>query len=197
MKQNPTSVKKLSDVASIEQGHLFRKGIRNLPMGHIFLIQPQNVTPVKRVVLDELHKVRESDVKRSSIVGPGDVIIKTKTSVPLSFMIMDPNAKYAVTDHFMIIRINDNSVDPKYLNWYLNSNRTRSYLQRMMSGTSVPFLRKTTLMDMDIPVPDLKIQMRIFELDDLLIRETDLTHKVLELKKELSEQISYKSIKGE
>ena len=140
--------------------------------------------------------VKTVDVKKLSIINPGDVVIKTKTANPFSFIIKDSNEKFAVTYDFMIIRINDRSINPRYLNWYLNSKRGRSNLIKMMSGTNVPFMSKKTLMNIDIPVPDRKTQKRIVGLNGLLRKETDLTMEILELKKELAEQLSYNAMKG-
>lgn len=160
------------------------------------MIQSQNVDPDHGLKKDYLHKVREIDVKKLSIINPGDVIIKTKTANPFSFMIKDSNKKFAVTYDFMIIRINDRSIDPRYLNWYLNSKRGRSNLIKMMSGTNVPFMSKKTLMNIDIPVPDSKTQKRIVGLNCLLRKENDLTIRILELKRELAEQLSHNAMKG-
>ncbi len=197
MKREYTSQIHLSDLAILEQGHLFRKGISNLPMGNISLIQPNDVAQDKELDIDGLHKVKYNDVKESSILKKNDIIIKTKATNPIALMVEPGNNQFAVTNHFTIIRIIDENISPKYLTWFLNTKQTQEYLSRMMVGTSVPFLKKTTLMDLGIPVPHRKIQERIVMMNELHEDEDQLTRQIVDLKKDLVEQLSINLLKGE
>ncbi|HHD16681.1 MAG TPA: restriction endonuclease subunit S [Euryarchaeota archaeon] len=197
MKYIHTSGKRMKDIAVIEQGHLFRKGIHNLPRGNIHLIQPKDVNTEHNLRIDELHKVKRDDIKESSILRPGDVIIKTKAPSPVAFRVDSENGLFAVTDHFMIIRISDSSVNPDYLRWFLNSRRTQIYLKQRMGGTNVPFLRKTTLEELTIPIPTSDLQAKIAALSDLIDKEKELTGKLITLRKSLAEQLSYDTLGGE
>ena len=197
MKREYTSQIPLSDLATLEQGHLFRKGISNLPMGYISLIQPNDVVPGKKLNIDGLHKVRYNDIKESSILKKNDIIIKTKAANPIALIVEPGNNQFAVTNHFTIIRITDKNASPKYLTWFLNTKQTQAYLSRMMVGTSVPFLKKTTLMDLNIPVPDRKMQERIVMMNELHEREDQLTLQIIVLKKDLVERISINLLEGE
>jgi restriction endonuclease S subunit len=195
MKQAITSVKHLSTIASLEQGHLFRKGISNLPMGYIHLIQPSNIDPVNGVIDEQLHMVRNIDVKESAILKKNDIIIKTKTNKPIAVMIYSSDNQFAVTNHFIIIRITDDSILPEYLTWFLNTRKTQEYFSRLIVGTNVPFLKKTALSDLEVPIPPKEKQERIAMLDRLRIKEEMLEKQILNLKKNLIEKIFINQLK--
>lgn len=161
------------------------------------LIQPNNVNPNKELKIDELHKVRYNDIKETSILKRNDIIIKTKATCPIALMVESENNQFAVTNHFTIIRITGRDISAKYLTWFLNTKQTQAYLSRMMVGTNVPFLKKTTLMELAIPLPAKNIQERIVKLNELMKREKQLTDQMIELRRRLAEQLSINSINGE
>ncbi len=196
MKYSFTSNKKMADIATIRQGHLFRNGIRNLPRGEVNLIQPSDVDQASDIEFHKLHRVRFSDIKTSAIIGPDDVIVKSKSSRPIFFKVNFPKGSYAVTDQFLIINIDKNIIDPDYLLWYFKTRKIQRYLKNRMGGTSVPFLKKTTIENMEIPVPSLKNQERIIMLDKLIKEEQRLSEDIIDHKKKIIEKVSLNIIQG-
>ena len=196
MKYDFTSKIKMANISTIRQGHLFRKGIRNLPRGEVNLIQPSDVDEDSDIEFHKLHKVRLSDIKKAAMIGADDVIVKSKSSRPIFFKVNIPKGSYAVTDQFLIISIDKNIINPDYLLWYFKTKNVKRYLRNRMCGTSVPFIKKETIEKMEVPVPSLKNQERIIMLDRLMKEEKRLSEEIIDHKKKIIEKASMTIIQG-
>ena len=188
--------KRIGEIAEVNQGHIFRKGISNRPEGNVFLIQPSDVDEGKKVDSSKLHRVRRGDIKDHSLIGGDDVIIRSKTSNPISFIISDTEKDYAVTNHFMIIRLRDESILPEYLVWFLNSPSALSFFSEMMVGTTVSFLKKKDLISLEVPVPPLNVQKRIIKIDKLIRKEESLMYELINTKKSLVHKVLKDKARG-
>lgn len=188
--------RKIGEIADVNQGHIFRKGISNRPEGNVFLIQPSDVDKNRKVDSSKLHRVRKEDIKDHSLVGGDDVIIKSKTGNPISFIISDTEKDYAVTNHFMIIRLSAESILPEYLEWFLNSPSALSFFNERMVGTTVSFLKKKDLISLEVPIPPLNVQKKIIEIDKLIGKEESLMYELINIKKSLVHKVLKDKARG-
>jgi len=87
---------------------------------------------------------------------------------------------------FFIVRVSDEKVLPGYLCWYLNQPPVERYLVRHSGrGVHMPVVRRSVLEKLDIPLPPVKIQKKIVELEALRKEEEDLTNRLAEKRKQL------------
>jgi len=197
MKYSSTSFKKMADFTDIKQGHLFRKGIRNLPHGEIYLIQPSDIDQNGIIDPSNLHRVKKTEIKETALIDQNDIVVKSKSSPPVFFKVKDSEGPFAVTDQFLIININKKYIISDFLLWYLRSRNSIIYFQARMDGTSVPFLKKETLKNMEIPIPSINNQERIVMMNKLIDEEKMLVEEITDHKKKMIEQLSMNIIQGE
>ncbi len=127
--------------------------------------------------------------------GEEYVLIIAKGASFLS-AVYDGSYKQAVASTvFLIARINDpTKVMSEYLSWFLNTPTTQSFLFSTARGTSIPSINKKTLLELDIPIPSMKKQQLIIELEGLRKNEKMLKGKIEELKENRLNQLILNAI---
>ena len=79
------------------------------------------------------------------------------------------------TAHFYILRPQIKYIDPDYLCWALNQDfLVKSYIQKHLSGSVLPFVTKTALSNLNIPLPIVSVQKKIVTLLKLRAKEQSL-----------------------
>jgi restriction endonuclease S subunit len=68
---------------------------------------------------------------------------------------------------------------PEYLCWYLNQPEARNYILKNRAGTGIPTLSRPVLGDLPVPVPAVKTQHKIVELQQLWQQEQSLSQQLL------------------
>ena len=93
-----------------------------------------------------------------------------------------------------MIRPNREQVLPEYLCWFLNLPQTESIVKATQVGSSIPLIHKSSLEELEIPVPALNIQSRTLEIASLQQRERQLLETIAEKRALITNQILYKLI---
>jgi hypothetical protein len=79
------------------------------------------------------------------------------------------------------IRAHQERVTGSYLAWYLNQDRTQQRIQSLAQGTQIPFVPRSELASLQVPVPSLEAQRKIAELHQLRQRQRRLQEELDEL----------------
>lgn len=153
------------------------------------MIQPSDLNESGIIDQDDLITVDSSEIKEKSILGDRDVILKSKTTKPRAYVIDAGKNPVAVTSHFFIITPKTNRLKPKYLAWYLNCKIIRKDFNELLSGTNVPFLKKSDLNELIIRIPDILTQEKIIKIDELMNTEKRINRDIIENKEAMLEQI--------
>ncbi|MCR4827032.1 MAG: restriction endonuclease subunit S [Bacteroidales bacterium] len=93
-----------------------------------------------------------------------------------------------------IIRPDRKQVLPEYLCWFLNLPQTETTIKAMQVGSSMPMILKSSLEEVEIPIPDLATQSHILEIANLQQREQQLLASIAEKRVQVTNQILYKLI---
>ncbi len=188
---------RLKDIADIITGTLFNNKVDNDINGDLSVIQLRDVENGEIVSYEDLFKVKSNDINKAILLSIGDIIFTAKTVKHNSIYIGDVNHKLTATSHFLIIRVKNKEVNPRYLSWFLNQKPAQNDLNRLNQGMMIPSINKRMLESLIITIPDMKIQENIANIDDLLKREMSLLEEYKTKKQLLIQAVLLKTIEKE
>lgn len=118
-----------------------------------------------------------------------DFIISAKGSkIKTAVFRMDKGEKIIPEGNLMVIRLNQEEINPYYLKMFLDSNKGQSLLKRIQTGSFMISIGKGALNDFEIPLIPLEEQNEIVEKFINKINELNYhVKKTNELKQELEE----------
>ena len=96
----------------------------------------------------------------------------------IAFVDIEPN-NFDVNESTFVLKPNQDFIVPKYLVYYLRSNRMQSEINKSLKGSTLRGIRKNKLESFKIPIPSLKTQEKIVKTLD------KFTNYVSELQAEL------------
>ena len=132
-----------------------------------------------------------------SFLKKDDVLFKSKSNHPVSAVIPKELNNTIASHHFFILDILDNNINPYYLSWLLNQKPAQRYF-REHGGRTVAFtINKKTLGELEINIPDMKMQEKIIRIHKLRLKELELEQKLIEKRKQVLDAILTKTINDE
>lgn len=189
--------KPLKEIAEIFSGYLFKEILKNDENGDIKVIQLKNVNNDGDIKQKELFRVSLDNINERLFLKKDDIIFKSKSTNHTAAVIPEISGKIIVSSHFLILRVNEDSVIPEYLRWYLKQDFTMDYFKKKSGSRLVRLVNKKFLGEMEIKIPLVKNQMDIIELNDLFRKEKKLTKKIEEKKEEMLFSVILKLIEDE
>ena len=174
--------KRISQIAEIKSGHLFKEGIKPDKEGNVNVVQLKDVNDRGVLNLNELQRISLDKIDSENFLSVGDVLLKAKTNNPVSAVVKEKLSNTIATAHYFIISIKKADVLPEYLAWYLNQRPAQIYFDRNAGGTRIQVINKQLLSELEVVVPDLKIQERIEKIYELHQREQDLVDAIKDKK---------------
>lgn len=174
--------KKISQIAEIKSGYLFKEGIKPDREGNVYVIQLKDVSDRGILNLSDLQCISLDKAGPENFLSVGDVLLKAKTNRPVSAVIKEPLPNAIATAHYFIISMKKSEVLPGYLAWYLNQRPAQIYFNRNAGGTRIQVINKQLLSELEVVVPDLNTQEKITKIYELHQREQDLVEAIKEKK---------------
>ncbi|NUP99093.1 MAG: hypothetical protein HUU35_04460 [Armatimonadetes bacterium] len=189
---------RLGEVADIQIGYQVAGKAEPDPDGTHYLIQTSDVDNTGSIAWAELVQVVPvtRSVERYELVD-GDVLFLAKGVRRVSTVIRQPPARTIPASTFYLIRTRDQSaLLPEYLNWYLNVGARDALTARELQGSTMTFVRKESLADLPVDVPDLSSQRAIASLFDLVRREEALVGELLSRRASLINIVARRAAAG-
>ena len=110
-----------------------------------------------------------------------DVIVRL--SYPYTAILIDDgNKNLLVPSHFVIIKCNENILNPGYLQWVLNSERVKNKISKLTSTSFLGTISTKFFINYDIDIPPLSKQEMIYNINKLAQKENLLLNKLREEK---------------
>ncbi|MBR5984713.1 MAG: restriction endonuclease subunit S [Bacteroidales bacterium] len=172
---------KLKDIANILSGVYLRPS----PAGEIAYLQVsdlQRQSPEKTAV-----KVEFVRKLRQYMLQEGDILLAGKGNYLCKTFELDIPAVPSTT--LYIIRPNTDTILPEYINWYLNLPQTISLIKSVQVGSGIPLIHKSTLENIEIPLPPIKVQMNIVKISILQQQEKELLENIAQKRFQIVNQI--------
>lgn len=179
---------KLSDIASIHSGKLFKNGVKDQKQGTC-VVQIRDVAEGKSVDWGQVARVNLSRHARQYLKN-GDVIFLTKGIENHAVVIDGLEEEAIATSHFFYIRPSE-KIDSKFLALQLNSRRTKSYFRDCYKSGKKKHITKIDLAETPIHLPVLSEQKEILSVGETLIHQNALLNTVIEENSKLIESLLY------
>jgi len=174
--------KRISQLAEIKSGYLFKEGLKSDKEGNVSVVQLKDVNDRGILNTRDLQRISLDKARSGNFLVVGDVLLKAKTNNPVSTVVKEQLLNTIATAHYFIISIKKADVLPGYLAWYLNQRPAQIYFDRNAGGTRIQVINKQLLSELEVVVPDLKIQEKIAKIYELHQREQDLVDAIKEKK---------------
>jgi len=186
---------KLKMIAKIQSGFISRGKIDPRDDGTCLLLQAKDVDADRLCYrTDALVRFMPRLSGKDWFLKSGDILFMARGARNFSVLIGELSDRVLAAACFFVVRISTSEVMPEYLYWYINQSLSNEYLKRF-SGRAVhmPVVRRAVLESIDIPLPPIKIQRQVSEINKLLQKEQDLYKKLAAKQKILMTKICLKA----
>ncbi len=177
---------RLANACTIQTGYTARGKLEPATAGGVLAIQLRDISPCGLVDPKLLTRVQLGDLADRYFVRTGDVLFRSRG---------ERNTAYAVDERMqepalavlpiMVLRPNRDVVTPEYLAWAINQPPAQRYFEVAACGTNIRMIPRSSLEDLELDVPDIRIQRRIVAVDALAERELELSQVAAELRREM------------
>lgn len=179
---------KLQDIADIQAGFSFRKGITQKEDGEFRVIQIQDIGNDGEVLTEDLTRTEADNFKPEHFVQQGDVLFATRGANRRAGFIKEEMPDTIFVAQILSLRNISENIMPAYLAWYLNQTPAQAYFESNASGSLIQNIRIDVLKDLEISIPSLEDQRRILEIHRLRIREKKLVEEIQMKRDQITEQ---------
>lgn len=131
----------------------------------------------------------ERAVSEKYLLKKNDILFQIKGSKFASVLVEEELKNTIASNAYMILRIKNQNVNPKFLQWLLKTKIVMDYLNRNTSGEIIKIIRRATLGDIILEIPNIQEQEELAELVDSFEKEKEEISKYLLKKENLIERI--------
>ena len=182
------NILKLKDIANVLSGVYLRPS----PSGDIAYIQASDMLAASEKITLKVDFVPKLS---RYLLQKGDILFAGKGTKYLC-QIFDLDIQAVPSTTLYMIRPNRERVLPEYLCWFLNLPQTESLVRTTQVGSSIPLIHKSSLEELEIPVPDINTQSRALKISSLQQQERQILASIAEKRTLITNQILYKLIKN-
>lgn len=140
--------------------------------------------------------VDENEKTLKTVLQDGDVLLTGKGTRLFAWTYERKMGKCVASSLFYVLRLHTSQVLPKYLTYYLNSDRSQFILNQIGAGATILSIPKKELAKMTIEFPSLEEQSKIVEILQKIEEDIDLTTQLLDKKKQLKRGLINHMIKN-
>lgn len=163
---------KLSECAQIGTGYPLRGAVSKLSEGDTGLIQLRNVSDGTHIALNEIEQITLPTNRKIDYLSEGDIIFAARGTQNFAYYIPNLSFPTVCAPQFFVIKIgNKKTLMPKYLAWYLNTAPAQCYFESVSVGSAMKNIRRSSVENLEIPIPSLARQSAIVELWELITTE--------------------------
>ncbi|MCP4522147.1 MAG: restriction endonuclease subunit S [Cytophagales bacterium] len=115
----------------------------------------------------------------------GDVLLTGKGKRLFAWAYNDDMGKCIASSLFYVLRLKTSNILPKYLAYYLNSDRLQFLLSQIGAGVTILSIPKKELAKISINIPSLEEQQKMVNILEKMEEDIELTTQLLEKKQRL------------
>ncbi|MEM8520646.1 restriction endonuclease subunit S [Flavobacterium sp. PL12] len=124
----------------------------------------------------------------------GDILFAAKGKEFFAVVYDGSYSPAVASTTFLVLQLTTSEVLPEYLAWYLNHPKIQNVLWTYAGTTAIPSVNIATLQNIDISTPHFVKQTTILDLYFLQKKEKFLQDRILKLKKDYLNELTYKSL---
>ena len=172
--------KKLEEIASITTG-VYEKVH---PSGDTLYLQGKHFDEYGRIREDMIinPEIQAEERLGKHLLRDGDILLIAKGESNRACLYQKEIGQAVASSTFFVIRLTERGLLPEFLRWYFNTYYMKELFSGLSRGTQISSLSKKTLSEIEVPVPPLKKQQEILEIQRLWEKEKSLTMDLLNLK---------------
>lgn len=121
--------------------------------------------------------ISKEEVNSNYLTQYDDILVRLRAP-NIAVYIDNKNIDLLIPSLVSIIRVNRDSIDSKFLTYYLNSTTVKKALNSSITGTAINMINTKELEDLQIKLPSLEKQKKIVEFLDLTNKEIDLLEEL-------------------
>ena len=153
--------------------------------GRVKYLQVKNFSDEGQFLNNTQNFTTMEDVKSTALLDSGDILFVSKGYKFFAYEYKESIGEAIASSIFYVIKVNNNIINPTYLTCILNRPKSLAYFLGASAGTSIPSIRKSELLDFEIPIPSLEEQSKIVEFYENHIEQQKLLLQFKESNKEL------------
>ena len=189
----------LNSIAEVQAGYHSRSQIISDSKGTHLLVQGKNILYSTRYKIEPASLTRFTPERKTApyLIRNGDVLVQAKGNIHYAFCFEISIENVLAADTFYIVRTDRKIIIPNFLAWWINQAPARSYLHQNSVGTGIPFISKSVLERLTLPVPSLEIQIKIVQVEQLWQHCRELQNDLDNKRNELVQAVCLSSINKE
>ena len=182
-----TRTARIGDIARPRAGYQTRGRVKARPDGSHALLQLRDFDEERtRINLAGKARILPGSINKDQELRDGDVVFLTKGARSFAFVPRGLPEPALVAATFSILRPGER-IHADYLAWALNSEATQRTVSRYVGqGTQMPFVPREVLQNLVIPLPDLRTQQMVAQVDALAAEQQRLLTGLAEKKRLLA-----------
>ena len=181
-------IEKIVNLTDISTGFQVRNKLTAEDKGSHRLIQMRNINEQNGEIKTDngaiFYEVSPNNAFKYEL-KLGDILLLTRGRYNPATLIGENEIGFVAAGQFSVLRIRSKNCLPEYLHWYLNQQKVQNNLKRVQGGTNIPILTKDIIMDLNIELPDPKIQKKIIKINRQANKEHKLMNQLMKKKQEL------------
>lgn len=129
-------------------------------------------------------RISDSEKLSKHLLTEGDILFAAKGHHFFAAVFKGEVSPAVASSVFFVLRLKKN-VEPGYIAWYLNHPETQKSLLGLSTGSSIPSISKSKLAEVEIPIPEIDIQQKIVQFEELRLKEKEIKKELNKLQEEL------------
>ena len=185
---------KLQNIATIQSG-IFAKPVSK---GDVVYLKAKHFDESGKLKARLQPDIYINSISNKHLLNPGDLVFTAKGTKNVTAVYESKNLPAVASTSFFTIRINYEWVDkilPEFLAWFLNHPSTQKYLKGKAKGTAIVSIAKSTIQELQVPIPPPQVQRAVLEIHSLRKIEIQLKEKIESLREKQIQQIILNGIK--
>lgn len=169
---------KLKDITQIQFGY-YAQPSKN---GNIKYLQAKHFKDLGQLVSDNDTFLEDDEKTNANLLEDGDILFAAKGFRFFAALYKAEFGKAVASSIFFIIKPNTQKIIPGYLVSVLNLPKNLLHFQQSGAGSSIPSMRKNELLDFTFNLIPIAQQHKIVSLQELYIKDLELTESLIKKK---------------
>ncbi|MGF1670058.1 MAG: restriction endonuclease subunit S [Balneolaceae bacterium] len=185
-------MKKISEIANVTFGVNYSPE----KYGDIPVIQMRSINEQGEIDSRYNSAVYREKIDEDELLQDGDLLFAAKGTGNIPYIVREEMLPVLASSVFFVIRVNRDIILSEYLAWYLKTPRVMNWIETVSEGSTVRSISIKEFRKFKVPVPDLDVQKKIMELQELQV-EYNKYVEMLSTKTELLNNEISKRLIGE
>lgn len=192
---------KLSDIVNIRSGMVVPKTVNNdedqLTDAYVRMIGTSDYSDDGVLRKDLEANVLIKPAIEKNFLQENEILFNSKGRRFFAARFQNEYSYTIASASFLVLTIASPEVLPEFLVWYLNHPDTLKIFDSKMNTQVMPSITKQELGELDIIIPNFATQKQIIHLDSLKKEQIALQKRLIVLKENFINTVTYKKLKNE